>query len=47
MHDTFQCGALATQLLRPRRVIPYAGLGELQFYFGQTVLAIGKVKDTP
>ena len=35
------------QGLGPLRVVPDAGLGEFQFYFGKAVAALVDVKDTP
>ena len=47
MDDTLQGGTLPPQLLGPFRVVPDAGLGQFQLYFGQTLLALVEVKDTP
>jgi hypothetical protein len=47
VNDALQGGALPAQFLRPARVVPDAGFGQFQFYFGQAFLAIIEVKDTP
>lgn len=46
-NDNFQRGALSSQRLRFFRVIPDAGLSELQLDFFQTVFFYSVVKDTP
>jgi hypothetical protein len=45
--DTLERGTLPPQLLGPFRVVPDAGLGQFQFYLGQTLFALVEVKDTP
>jgi hypothetical protein len=47
VHDSLEGGALAAKLLRPLGIVPDAGLGEFQFYFGKAVATLVDVKDTP
>lgn len=47
MYNGLQRGALTTQRLGAFLVVPDGGLSQLQLYFSQPFLAIGKVKDTP
>jgi hypothetical protein len=42
-----QGGALAPQFLSPFGFVPDAGLGQLQLYLGEALLAVVEVKDTP
>jgi hypothetical protein len=45
--DGIETGALAAQLLRARRVVPYVGTFQLAAYFLQTLTLGVVVKDTP
>jgi hypothetical protein len=45
--DSFQGRALAPQLLGPLGIIPDTGFSQFQLYFGEALLAIIEVKDTP
>ena len=45
--DAFEFRTLAAEGLRLVRVVPDRGFGEFEFYFGEPILAIGVVKDTP
>jgi hypothetical protein len=45
--DPFEFGAFAAEGLRLVRVVPDRGFGEFEFYFGEPILAVGIVKDTP
>jgi hypothetical protein len=40
-------GALLAELLGALRIIPDAGLAQLQLYFGEPLLLVSVVKDTP
>jgi hypothetical protein len=42
-----QQGALAAQFLGVRRVVPDVWIFELAVYFGQTIMFVIVVKDTP
>jgi hypothetical protein len=39
--------ALAAELLGALLIVPDAGLGELEFYFGESFATLIEVKDTP
>jgi len=47
MHHLLQRGAFAAQFLGAFGVVPDAGLGQLEFYLGEAILAFSEVKDTP
>lgn len=45
--DILQGRPLSTQLLGPFGIFPDTGLGLFELFLGESILAIGKVKDTP
>jgi hypothetical protein len=47
VNHAFQRGSLPAQLLGPRRIVPDTGLSQLQFYLGESFLAVVEVKGTP
>jgi hypothetical protein len=42
-----QRGTFTAEFLGSLRVVPDAGLGQLQLYLGEAFLAVIEVKDTP
>jgi hypothetical protein len=47
VNNAFQGGALSSQLLGALGILPNAGLGQLQLYFGEAFFAVIEVKGTP
>jgi len=47
VHGFFQVGTLLAERLGVLGPVPDAGFAELEFYFGEPLLLLVEVKDTP
>jgi hypothetical protein len=45
--NRFEGGLLAAQRLGALGIVPDRGFGQFQFYFGEALFTVIKVKDTP